>query len=81
MLIEMIIALALLLVWSTVWKGFALWHAARNNQMTWYIALLIINTAGILEIIYLSFFQKSMSRRTIKKPVSRTKAKKRKTRK
>lgn len=42
-----------LLVWSLVWKGWALWRAAKRNEKYWFIAFLIINTAGILEIIYL----------------------------
>lgn len=42
----------LLVVWSLVWKGLALWRAARNNHLGWYIALLILNTFGILEILY-----------------------------
>lgn len=40
-------------IWSVIWKGLALWRAARLKQMGWYIALLIINTVGIFEIIYL----------------------------
>lgn len=40
-------------LWSLVWKGLALWRAAQLKQKGWFIALLIINTAGILEIIYL----------------------------
>lgn len=50
--------LALLLVWELFWKGLALWKAGRNNQSVWFICLLIINTAGILEIAYLLLFQK-----------------------
>jgi len=46
------------IVWSLFWKGFSMWRAARNNQSWWYVALLIINTVGLLEIIYLAFFQK-----------------------
>lgn len=30
-----------------------MWRAARRDQPLWYIALLVINTAGILEILYL----------------------------
>jgi len=41
------------LIWSIVWKGLALWRAARLRQVGWYIALLVINTVGIFEIIYL----------------------------
>lgn len=48
----------LIIAWAVVWKGIALWHAARNRQLIWYIALLIVNTAGILEIVYLAFFGK-----------------------
>ena len=46
-----------LLVWSMVIKGFALWYAARNSQKKWFISLLIVNTLGILEIIYLIWFR------------------------
>ena len=46
-------------VWSSVWKAIALWKAARNNHLGWYIALLIVNTLGILEIIYILAFSKS----------------------
>ena len=43
----------LLVIWSLLWKGLALWHAGRKGQPWWFIALLVINTAGIFEIIYL----------------------------
>lgn len=45
-------------IWTLVIKGYALWHAARNNQKYWFIALLVINTLGILELIYLIWFRK-----------------------
>ena len=48
----------LLVLWSLFWKGWALWRAAKNNQKVWYVALLVLNLVGILEIIYLLFFQK-----------------------
>lgn len=47
-----------LLVWSLTWKGFALWRASKNESKRWFIALLIINTAGLLEILYLFVFGK-----------------------
>lgn len=47
-----------LLVWSIAWKGVALWNASKNNQRNWFIAILVINTLGILEIIYLFGFAK-----------------------
>jgi hypothetical protein len=42
-------------VWSVVWKGLALWHAGRRGQYWWFMILLVVNTLGILEIIYLFF--------------------------
>lgn len=39
-------------------KGFALWKAAREKQLYWFIALLVINSAGILPALYLILFQK-----------------------
>jgi Kef-type K+ transport system membrane component KefB len=48
-----------LIVWSLIWKGVALWYAARNNQKGWFVALMIINTAGILEILYLALGRKN----------------------
>lgn len=48
----------LFIVWSLVLKGLALWHAARRGEPLWFIALLLINTAGIFEIIYLFFIAK-----------------------
>ena len=45
-------------IWSLIWKGIALWRSAKNNQRNWFIALLLINSFGILEIIYLFYFNK-----------------------
>lgn len=49
--------LAIAALWTVVLKGFALWYAAKNEQRGWFIALLVINTLGILEIIYLIWFR------------------------
>lgn len=46
-------------IWSFLWKGLTLWRSSRNNQKYWFFTLLIINTMGILEIIYLLLFQKN----------------------
>jgi len=50
--------IAILAVWSIVWKGVALWKAARNGSKAWYVVMLVINTAGLLEILYIFFFSK-----------------------
>lgn len=48
--------LVALVLWSLIWKGLALWRAARAGQPVWYVVLLVVNTAGLLEIAYLLFF-------------------------
>ena len=46
-----------IIVWTAIWKGIALWKAGRHNQPAWFVVMLILNTVGILPIIYLAFFQ------------------------
>ena len=53
-----------LLVWGLFWKGFALWYAAKRDEKWWFVAFLIINTAGILEIVYIFFVAKIHSFRS-----------------
>jgi len=48
--------LLLLTIWILVWKGLALWKAARKNHRAWFVALFILNTVGILDILYIYFF-------------------------
>ena len=45
-----------LMVWALFWKGFALWKAARRGDTIWFVILLLLNTVGIAEILYLYFF-------------------------
>lgn len=53
----LVIITLIFVVWELVWKGLALWHAAKNGQLWWFVALLLIHTLGILEIIYLFGFR------------------------
>ncbi len=45
--------LLILVLWTLPWKIFALWTAVKNNHKGWFIALVILNTFGIVEIIYI----------------------------
>lgn len=45
--------LLLLLLWIIFWKGLALWQSAQRKEKIWFIALLLVNTLGLLEIVYL----------------------------
>jgi hypothetical protein len=43
-------------LWSIPWKGYALWIAAKNGHRWWFVILLLVNTAAILEIVYIFGF-------------------------
>ena len=45
----------LILVWSLIWKGLALWRAARRQDKVWYVILLVLNTVGIAETNLINF--------------------------
>jgi hypothetical protein len=55
--------LILLMLWELVWKAIALWKTGRNNQLVWFICILIFNTAGVLPILYLLFFQPNKAKK------------------
>jgi len=46
-------AIIVLALWSIVWKGLALWKAARRGEKYWFVALLVINLVGLLEMLYI----------------------------
>jgi hypothetical protein len=49
----LIILIVILVLFDSVMKLIALWRAARNNHLIWFICLAIFNTIGILPIVYL----------------------------
>ena len=48
----------LLVIWENVWRIIGMWKSGRNKQLAWFICIGILNTAGILPIIYLAWCQK-----------------------
>ena len=48
--------IGVVVVWSLVWKGIALWKSSRRNSIVWFVVLLVVNTVGILEILYIFLF-------------------------
>ncbi len=56
------LVIVVLAIWVLIWKGFALWKAARRNEAAWFVVFMIINTFGILEILYLYIFSKKKIR-------------------
>ena len=52
------IAMVVAAAWTLPWKAVALWKAARAGAKVWFVALLLINTVGLLEILYIFIFSK-----------------------
>ncbi|MCA9487594.1 MAG: hypothetical protein KC516_01385 [Nanoarchaeota archaeon] len=65
----------IIVVWTMVWKLLALWKAARNKDVAWFVVMGILNTIGILPILYIYIFSKW----TKKKPMKEIKVVKKKT--
>ena len=63
------------LAWTIVWKSIGAWKAARKGHLVWFIGFFIVNTFGILPIIYLLFFQNmtpyTKNKKVIKKVVEK----------
>ena len=53
--------LALIVLWTIPWKGIALWKSARLSHKWWFIVMLVVNTVGILEIIYIFMIARKYS--------------------
>lgn len=62
------VALLLLVIWSLIWKGLALWKSAQRKEKTWFVVLLVLNTVGILEILYLYVFSKE--KKSVEEPAN-----------
>jgi len=54
------VIIAILAIWDIVWKLIGLWKAARNKHLWWFICIAVINTAGILPIVYVLMNRKKV---------------------
>ncbi|MSS74360.1 hypothetical protein EXS72_01835 [Candidatus Pacearchaeota archaeon] len=79
--------LAIILTWTLIWKGLALWKASQRKSPIWFVVLLVVNTIGIFEILYYFLFSemklddkkskdkiKSMAKRPVRKNLTKQKA-------
>jgi len=68
--------LIVIFIWSIIWKLLALWKSARKGQIVWFILLAVINTIGILEILYIYVFSKLKFAKKLKKDINKKKRRK-----
>ncbi len=59
----------ILTLWVLPWKGFALWKAARNRHLKWFIAILVLNTMAILDIFYIFAIARKAKKKTPVPPI------------
>jgi len=45
--------IVILIIWSLAWKGAGMWKAAHRGSKVWFVLLLLVNSIGILDIIYI----------------------------
>ena len=57
--------LVLIVLWTIPWKGIALWKAARLSHKWWFVVMLVVNTVGILEIIYIFLIARKYNVETV----------------
>lgn len=58
--------LVIILLWTLTWKLLALWKSARNSHLIWFIVMAVINTMGILPILYIFVFSKLKYKSVVK---------------
>lgn len=56
------VLLSAFMIWTFLWKGLALYRAGANRSPGWFVVLLIVNTLGILEILYFFIFSRGRKR-------------------
>jgi len=66
-LVLFIIAMIIIGFWTLVWKGIGLWFSARKDDKVFFILMMILNTVGIIPILYLYFKTDFFKKKKFKK--------------
>lgn len=51
----------ILTIWDVIWKMLALWKSAQNNHSYWFVSIALLNTLGLLPILYLIIQRKGIT--------------------
>ena len=51
------LAILVVIVWDLIWKAIALWRSARLGHKYFFVILLIVNSVGIVPIVYLLYLK------------------------
>lgn len=47
----------IIIIIDLILKGFAMWRSSKKNQKIWFWVLLLLNTMGVLPLIYLIIYR------------------------
>jgi len=63
------------LIWTIIWKAIGCWRAARKGHLIWFVLFFIVNTVGILPIVYILFFENFnySNKKAVRKKVKKSK--------
>tara|TARA_Y100000034_G_scaffold135595_1_gene208187 strand:- start:997 stop:1227 length:231 start_codon:yes stop_codon:yes gene_type:complete len=64
------------MIWDLIWRCFGVWKSTKNNQPIWSILFVLLQTMGILPILYIFIFSKMKKKTSAKKPERKTRGKK-----
>jgi len=73
-----IIIFAIILIWELIWKILAMWKAAKKDSIIWFIVLALVNTVGILPILYIFWFSEIKKNKKVSAKQAKKTKKKRK---
>lgn len=65
-----LVLITIFTIWTIMWKGYSVWTAVKHGHKGWFIALLLLNTIGILDMIYI-FKVVKKDVKTVKKDFNR----------
>ena len=67
-----LVTIIVISIWDIFWKATAAWKASKRGSKMWFVVLIVLNTAGILPIIYLLCIKKKKVKQD-QKPVDTSK--------
>ena len=62
-----LITIILLIIWEGIWKGIGLWKSAKKGHIVWFVCIFVLNTLGILPILYIYVFSKKRVEKKVSK--------------
>ena len=77
--LPLLILLVVVMIWKLVWYGIALYKTIERKQINWFVVLFVaaflLGDLGLLAIIYLLLYKKSLGKPVKQKPAKKSRKK------